>query len=117
MLVALAQRLRISGAKDAAVSLLRRSLVHHPRDFWLFFELGHSSEVSSEQAGAFRAALAIRPQSAYVYFGLGFVLYGERKLDEAMDCYRRPLELDPKNAGVHANLGMVLDDQHQGRLA
>jgi tetratricopeptide (TPR) repeat protein len=37
------------------------------------------------------------------------------KLDEAIACYRRALELKPDSAGVDYNLGNVLKDQ--GKLA
>src|SRR5262249_1608987 len=54
----------LGGAGGDATGLLRRALIHHPRDFWLYFELGFASKKHAEQAGAFRAALAVRPEAA-----------------------------------------------------
>ncbi len=108
LLSALAYRLRRTGGDAPAV--LRRALVHHPRDFWLFFELGHLSKDPTEQAGAFRAALAIRPDSGVVYYSVGVLQQGRGKLDEARACYRRAIELEPAHAGALTNLGLVLDE-------
>jgi tetratricopeptide (TPR) repeat protein len=108
LLAALSMRLR--QAKGDAPELLRTALVHHPRDFWLYFELGHGSKDPVEQAGAFRAALSVRPESAYAYFGLGVVLVGQKKLAAAEACYRRAIALEPKYASAYNNLGMLLHD-------
>ncbi len=112
LLAAFAQRL--GSAKGDVPGLLRRALVEHPRDFWLYFELGHAGRDPSEQAGDFRAALAVRPESVYAYYGLGVVHYNERKLDEAEACYRRAIALGPRYAQAYANLGLLLSDR--GRL-
>jgi serine/threonine-protein kinase len=111
LLAALSMRLR--QAKGDAPELLRRALIHHPRDFWLYFELGHSSKDPQEQVGAFRAALAVRPESAYAYYGLGVVEFGQRRLDAAAACYRKAIELEPRYANAYGNLGVVLHDQGQ----
>src|SRR5262249_54533712 len=108
LLSALAYRLRMTHG-DAPM-VLRRALVHHPRDFWLFFELGHLSNDPTEQAGAFRAALAIRAESGVAYYGVGVLQQGRGKLDEALTSYRRAIELEPAHAGALTNLGLVLDE-------
>jgi serine/threonine protein kinase/Tfp pilus assembly protein PilF len=111
LLSALAQRLRTAGGD--APALLRRAMVQHPRDFWLFFELGHASTNPVEQAGAFRAALAIRPESVYAYYSLGVVHASDQKLKEAEDCYRRALALDANYAAAMTNLGLVLEGRQR----
>ena len=106
LLAALAQRLRV--ARGDAVEFLRRALLEHPGDFWLFFELGMASANPIEQAGAFRAALGIRPDSSVTYYSLGVVQFGERKFAEAKACYKKAIELDGQNAGALNNMGLVL---------
>jgi serine/threonine-protein kinase len=113
LLAAIAQRLRLAGGADEAAALVYRALVHHPRDFWLFFEVGHGSTNHLVQAGAFRAALAIRPGSAYLYYALGVILQADGKHDEALACYRRAVEIDPDSAGAQNNLGLVFDELHR----
>jgi serine/threonine protein kinase/Flp pilus assembly protein TadD len=107
VLVALANR--ISG--EAA--LVRRALVAHPRDFWLLFQLGQSSSNPIEQAGAFRAALAVRPETAVVYYNLGFLQQFQNQPVEAVACYRKAIELEPNYGVAYSNLGMVLDEMSQ----
>jgi serine/threonine-protein kinase len=111
LLVALAQRLRVHGG-DAA-TLLRKALVHHPRDFWLCFELGLASKNAVEQAGAFRAALVARPDSPVAYYSLGVVVAADGKRAESMACYRKAIELDPNHASAHNNLGLAYDELKQ----
>jgi serine/threonine-protein kinase len=111
LLAAVAQRLRLAGGD--APGLLRRAVVEHPRDFWLYFELGHASRDLVEQAGAFRAALSIRPDSAYAYYGLGVVHAADQKLDEAEACYRKAIALDPRYGGAYNNLGILLSDRNR----
>jgi Tfp pilus assembly protein PilF len=109
LLAALAQCLGWAGG-DAS-GLLRRALVHHPRDFWLHFQLGASSKKGAEQAGAFRAALAVRPDAAVAHYNLGVVLQSERLFSEAVGPYQRAVALDPKYAAAHNNLGLVFEEQ------
>jgi tetratricopeptide (TPR) repeat protein len=109
LLAALSQRLRLR--KGDAPSLLRQALLYHPRDFWLAIELGHSSQDREEQAGAFLAAVALRPQSDVAYYSLGVIRYQQGRLDEAAACYRKAIELNPRHAGAHNNLGLVLNEQ------
>jgi tetratricopeptide (TPR) repeat protein len=109
LLTALGDRLR--SRNGDALALFRRALLAHPGDFWLYFEFGITSRNPVEQAGAFRAALSIRPDSAVVLYNLGVVLQADRCRDEAASCYRRALELDPKSSGALNNLGLVLDEQ------
>jgi tetratricopeptide (TPR) repeat protein len=111
LLAAFGQCLRSTGG-DAS-SLFRRALVHHPRDFWLYFELGLSSKKSSEQAGAFRAALAVRPETAVAYYNLGVVVQSERQMDEAIACYQRAIALNPGHSGAHNNLGLLFEEQNK----
>src|SRR5262249_33141468 len=94
-----------------ACGLYRRALVQHPRDFWLYFELGLSSHNRAEQAGAFRAALATRPEAAVASYNLGVIQQADGQLDEAIACYRKAIELDAKHRGANNNLALVLGQQ------
>jgi Flp pilus assembly protein TadD len=52
----------------------------------------------------YRESLAIEPQAA-IYNDLGFVLERQGLADEATRAYRKSIELDPKSASAHYNLG------------
>ena len=93
--------------------LFRRALIHHPRDFWLYFELGLASKNQAEQAGAFRAALAVRPEAAVAHYNLGVIQQAERYVDEATACYQKAIDLEPKCSGAYNNLGMLLEEQNK----
>ena len=102
-----------NSAGGDASGFYRRALVQHPRDFWLCFELGLASRNPAEQAGAFRAALATRPEAAVASYNLGVIQQAERQLDEAVACYRKAIELDPRHRGANNNLGLVLGQQNK----
>lgn len=99
--------------RSGDVALARRALVAHPRDFWLLFQLGMNSKNSVEQAGAFRAALAVRPEAAVVYYNLGYVQQSQKQWTEAAACYRKAVALEPGYGEAYSNLGMVLDELGQ----
>jgi len=111
LLAALGQCFRSAGGDASA--LFRRALIYHPRDFWLYLELGLSSRKGVEQAGAFRAALAVRPDAVVAHFNLGVVQQAERHLDEAIACYQNAVALDPKYSGAHNNLGLLFEEQNK----
>ncbi len=64
----------------------------------------------------YRESLAIEPQPA-IYNDLGFVLERQGLTDEAVEMYRRSLELDPKTASAHYNLAAYLSRQGDHRAA
>jgi serine/threonine protein kinase/Flp pilus assembly protein TadD len=107
VLAALAYRLN----DDA--SLARRALVAHPRDLWIMIQLGLTSTNPVEQAGAFRAALAVRPEAAVVYYNLGYLQQSQKQWAEAAACYRKAVALEPGYGDACSNLGMVLDELGQ----
>lgn len=111
LLLALGRCLGAAGGDPT--SLIRRALIQHPRDFWLSFELGYASKNHTEQAGAFRAALAVRPEAAVAHYNLGVIQQGERYVDEAIACYRKAIELQPKQSSAFNNLGLLLEEQNK----
>ena len=72
-----------------------------------------SGEIEVAEAH-YRESLAIKPQPA-IYNDLGFVLERQGLTDEAVEAYRKALELDPKSATAHYNLGSSL--ARQGKYA
>jgi tetratricopeptide (TPR) repeat protein len=73
----------------------------------------------AEAESHFREAIRIKPDYAKAHNGLGAALHGaagksplghsvgENKLDEAVACYRKAIELDSNRTAPHRNLGLV----------
>jgi serine/threonine-protein kinase len=100
-----------------AVPLLTEARRRYPSDFWLNFHLGFISTNTQEweeAIGYYRAALAVRPETAAVHFNLSHALLQKKQLDEAIKELRKAVAIDPKDATAHLNLGYALEDK--GRL-
>jgi serine/threonine-protein kinase len=114
LLVALGQRLRDAGGD--ATALLARVQRAHPADFWANHSLGFMlvKREPGEALGCYRAALAIRPETAAVYTNIGQALADQGRLDEAIEYSQQALQINPKVAQAHYNLGHIL--YAKGRL-
>jgi serine/threonine protein kinase/tetratricopeptide (TPR) repeat protein len=106
VIVALGSRLRANGGDAAGV--LRRALLHHGRDFWLFFRLSRYSKDPVERIGCFQAALALRPHSSAAHNNLGLDLSAKNDLEGAIHAFEKAIQLNPNNAAAHYNLGLEL---------
>jgi tetratricopeptide (TPR) repeat protein len=116
LLVALASAL---GNSREVVPFLRKAQAQYPGDFWLTFSLANrlfEEQRHAEAAGFYRAALAVRPDTSAVLVNLGLVLKAQNQLDEACDCYRRAIVLDPGSIYAqyaYYDLGNALDAKGQ----
>src|SRR5262249_38886167 len=52
-----------------------------------------------------------RPENPYLHFQQAYALYAKHDLDGAIACYKKALDLDPKHAPAHTNLGNALKDK------
>ncbi len=100
---------------DAALAarLLREGARRHPADFWLNHELARALTQTEppeldEAIGFCRAALALRPGDAWVYFTFGNALKGRGRFDDAIAAYREAIRLGKYYANAHRNLGSIL---------
>lgn len=108
LLILLSGQLAKHGSQAEATKLLRKALLHHPRDFWLYFHLGDLTNDPAEKAGYYLAALALNPACVVVHNNYGVVLQSQGKLDAASEHFRKAMELDPKFAPPYGNLGLIL---------
>jgi tetratricopeptide (TPR) repeat protein/serine/threonine protein kinase len=93
---------------------LRTAQTLHPADFWINYRLAYllaEKKDNLEAAGFYRVALAVRPNSAAVYNGLGNALRNQKDLPAAIDAYKKALAIDPKFELAWTNLGLALRDQ------
>jgi serine/threonine-protein kinase len=95
--------------KADPVPLLSEAREHYPSDFWLNFYLGNAlvqAQKWGEAAGYYRAALAVRPNTAAVYNNLGGALLNAR-LGGAIRAYQQAIRLDPTSAPTYNGFGLA----------
>jgi serine/threonine protein kinase/lipoprotein NlpI len=99
--------------RETAFVLLRKAQQEYPADLalnetlgWLYTQTpqpGHQDEA----VRFYSAALAVRPQSAYLHFKLGSVLLLKGSQTEARDEFSKAIELDPSLLLAWRNRGLV----------
>ena len=98
------------GKSEEAVGALERALAVDPKHWKAHNNMALASidigELEIAEAH-YRESLAIEPQPA-IYNDLGFVLERQGLPFEAVDMYRKSLELDPESATAHYNLAASL---------
>jgi tetratricopeptide (TPR) repeat protein len=61
-----------------------------------------------------RHAAEVAPKSDIIWYNLGIALHDQRRGDEALECFRRVLECEPRDAARLDRIGMLFGDA--GRL-
>jgi tetratricopeptide (TPR) repeat protein len=91
------------------------------RDHWLprlaLGEVLHEQGRHEEALGAFRAAVALRPEETQAYAKLGLCLLETGRLDEATRTFQRYLKLDARSPIGYGGLGMVAMRSRDSSLA
>ena len=111
-----------AGAAQAYRDALRLDPAHVAAHMNLGAILQEQAEVAAsgtqqldEAVSHFRAVRDLVPGNAEAWMNLGYAMARQRRLDEALQCYDRSLELDPQLAEARFNRSMVL--LAQGRFA
>ena len=94
------------------LAILEDGVRQHPTDFWLHLAFGEVGPAVPPDvlAGAYRTALALRPETAVAHNNLGAALYAQGDRDAAAREFRTAVRLDPQLALARVNLGVVLDE-------
>ena len=117
----LSHALEDQGRGEEALSILR-DLVHrrpsHGRDLVCYGtrlkrqgQIVEATAVLDRAIIALRAAIRLKPDSAWTHYHLGRALGEEGKYDETVVAYRKAIELNPDLAEAHNNLGLALSAQ------
>ena len=110
LLVGLGERIQVAGGD--AIPFLRQVQREFPGDFWANFMLGvHLNRLDRSPVEAVRyhqAALAIRPDAAYVFSHIGMALSNTGRNEDAVEFMRQAIRLDPSYGRGHSVLGTVL---------
>src|SRR5262249_38247742 len=117
-LVLLGVLLRSAGMRATAERLLRHVQQRHPDDFRVNFTLARTldsqqPDLAAEAVGFYRAALALRPESAKAYNNLGLLWKGLRGPAEGEPAYRQAILVQPTYALAYNNLGNLLREQQK----
>jgi tetratricopeptide (TPR) repeat protein len=105
-----AEAMEEAGRFDEAIELWRASVAVTPRPFnrarlgWLCVRKGDAAEGER----ILRETIADHPEHVDAWFWLGEARRGRRDYDQAAQCYRRAIELDPERGDAHRELAMVL---------
>jgi tetratricopeptide (TPR) repeat protein/predicted Ser/Thr protein kinase len=106
--VALAEYSR--GHLEEAVAGWRKVVALRPESAWGYVNLGSALYGLGDRAGAresLEKAVLLQPD-ADALSNLGFLAYEEKRYAAAADAFRRAVALQPKDAGLHRNLGDAL---------
>jgi Flp pilus assembly protein TadD len=112
-IILLAEALHGVGVDEQRLKVLRSAQLRYPEDFALCCELAGAYATlqpphHDEAIGNYRAALALRPDSAAAHAGLGTTLLARQRFEEAIACFREAIRLKPDDADVHYGLAVAL---------
>lgn len=104
---------------EERVAYLQQVCGHEPRALHRIVELlnvhfQESSFLESPAVAPCTTLEALRPQSPGAHLSLGAALMDNGQLEEAIDAFRKAVQLNPDYAEAYANLGLVLTNL--GRL-
>jgi tetratricopeptide (TPR) repeat protein len=93
---------------------LQAAVSQRPGHLGLLMTLGHSysinQKVANERRWWFQAAVAAAPDNVAAHNSLGNALRATGQVDAAIACFEKAIDLDPKYADPHLNLGALLCD-------
>lgn len=91
---------------------------NHPRALMLMGQLcEHWQDPRCNMALYFDRALQKSPDNEGVYLTRGVYLQKRGKIDEAIESYKKALEINPNSANTHYNLGLAYAAQKKFELA
>jgi tetratricopeptide (TPR) repeat protein len=104
------------GHFDEAIAMLRKGLEYKPPNSsilhtglgTLLLQQGKLDEAISE----LQIAVKLRPDSM-AFNNLGAALSSKGRIEEAMECHKKAIQFDPKNAEAYFNLANVLMSQEK----
>jgi serine/threonine-protein kinase len=105
-----------AGAVEQGETLLRTAQRRHPDSFWINYNLAvfllNSQPARTTEAIAYlRAAVALRPESAWARGKLGCALGMNGDVDGAIAECRGAIRLNKRSATAHNNLGAALEQK------
>lgn len=100
-----------SGAHEAAIALMERSIRSDPKMAPTHLDLGTAYRCQGrfdEAVRSFRKAIELQPRLVEAHRGLGKTLREMGQLTAAFNCLQTTLFVQPNNADTHIEIGVVL---------
>ena len=105
------------GPAKSEFDFILRYFPNHPRAILAMTELCQAWKDSKcDLDSYFSKAISVNPNSPGVYLTKGMYEQKNKKLKEAVESYKRALEIDPNSANVHYNLGLAYVELRQYAL-
>ena len=102
-----------AGNPSAGAGVLNLAITLYPRDAGAHFNLGiaYGAQGNENEISEYRRALALDADLAPAYLNWGAALYAKGRREEAIDVYRRGIDVNPLVAGLHYSLSIALDQE------
>ena len=111
-----AERARLEGHTEEAISKVRSALAHSPNDPFALAVLGAALETKADYAGAasaFERAVQLAPEYEHALRELGASYNQLSKSEQACDVLQRAVKLAPQDADAHLELAVALKNAGQ----
>jgi predicted CXXCH cytochrome family protein len=98
------------GNPQTGANILQIATKLYPQDEGAHFNLGvaYGALGSEEEVAEYKKTIEIDPDYDGAYLNWGGVLYNKGQLDEAIELYRRGLQVNPLNPALHYSLSAAL---------
>ncbi len=111
---------RARGEYEKALAACKRAIVEDRNHIEAHHTLGMiylTQQRSDDALGAFTEVIRLQPRSQAGWFNLGLAQSGRGHYIEAIDAYKRALDVGPANGAINLNLGKIYDELEKGSQA
>jgi predicted CXXCH cytochrome family protein len=104
-----------AGNPQLGAGVLGVAIRYYPQDAGAHFNLGVADGATgkSEEIDEYKAALAIDPDYVPAYLNWGGALFLKGQYDQAIEVYRKGIEIDPLEASLHYSLSLALERENK----
>ncbi len=108
-----------TGNPQMGAGILEFATRLYPKDQGAHFNLGiaYGAMKSDKEIDEYKRTLEIDSDYIPAYLNWGGALYAKGQYDEAIELYRKAIEINPLNASLHYSLSMALDKTNKQREA
>ncbi len=107
------------GNQQAAAGILGVATRLYPQDEGAHFNLGiaYGAMGNEEEIAEYKRTIEIDPDYAPAYLNWGGALYAKGQYEEAIQLYRKGININPLNASLHYSLSVALDQTNKTQEA